>query len=90
MVRGVEEGQFERVPEGWIFVSWNPWIVGPRWSYLVSEAQKPAIAARIRQWRLIRMVLLLFLMAVEVIVFLKLAVLRDSHGPLAGLHSLPL
>lgn len=79
MLRGMEEGQFERVPEGWIFVSWNPWIVGPRWSYLVSEAQKPAVAARIRQCRLIRVVLLVFLMAVELTVFLRLPALRDSH-----------
>ena len=36
MLRGAEEEQFERVPEVWIFASWNPWIVGPRRSYFVS------------------------------------------------------
>jgi hypothetical protein len=80
MLRGVEEGQFERVPEGWLFVSWNPWIVGPRWSYLVSEAQKPAIAACIRHCRLVHVVLVLVLVAVQLVIFLRLPSLRDSHA----------
>jgi hypothetical protein len=80
MLRGVEEGRFERVPEGWIFVNWNPWIVGPRWSYFVSEAQKPAILARIRQARVARVVVVLVLMAVQLVVFLRLPSLRDSHA----------
>jgi hypothetical protein len=79
MLRGVEEGQFERVPEGWLFVSWNPWILGPRWSYFVTDAQKPAILARVRQCRLVRIVLLVVLMAVELITFLRLPALRDSQ-----------
>jgi hypothetical protein len=80
MLRGVEEGRFERVPEGWIFVNWNPWIVGPRWSYSVTDAQKPAIGARLRQCRLARMVLLVVLTAVELVIFLRLPSLHDSHA----------
>jgi hypothetical protein len=80
MLQGVEEGRFERVPDGWIFSNWNPWIVGAGWSYLVSEAQKPPIAARLRQSRLIRLVLILGLMGVEILILLRLPSLRDAHA----------
>jgi hypothetical protein len=80
MLRGVEEGRFERVPEGWIFVNWNPWIVGSQWSYSGTDAQKPAIGARLRQCRLARMVLLVILTAVELVIFLRLPSLHDSHA----------
>ncbi len=53
---GIEEAQFKRVPEGWLFTTPNPWIVGRRRTYLVNDAQKPAIAARVRRARFIRLI----------------------------------
>jgi hypothetical protein len=79
MLGGMEEGRFERFPQGWIFVNWNPWIVGPRWSYFVGEAQKPAILARLRQCRLVRIAFLLAILPLEVLIFLRFPFLRDSH-----------
>jgi hypothetical protein len=55
---GLEEAQFKRVPEGWLFTTASPWVFAPRRTYLVSEAQKPAIAARVRRGRVIRLILL--------------------------------
>jgi hypothetical protein len=55
---GVEEAQFKRVPEGWLFTTANPWVFGPRRTYLVNDAQKPALAARVRRSRYIRLILL--------------------------------
>jgi hypothetical protein len=54
----LEEAQFKRVPEGWLFTTASPWVFAPRRTYLVSEAQKPAIAARVRRGRVIRLILL--------------------------------
>jgi hypothetical protein len=54
----LEEAQFKRVPEGWLFTTASPWVFAPRRTYLVREAQKPAIAARVRRGRVIRLILL--------------------------------
>jgi hypothetical protein len=59
MPAGVEEAHFKRVPEGWLFTVTNPWIVAPRRTYLVNDAQKPAIAARARLARYVRLMVLL-------------------------------
>jgi hypothetical protein len=80
MVQGAEEGRLERVPDGWIFSTWSPWIVGPRCSYFVSEAQKPLIAARLRHSRLIRLLLILALTGVEILVLLRLPSLSHAHA----------
>ena len=55
---GIEEVPFKRVPEGWLFTTANPWVYAPRRTYLVSDAQKPAIAARVRRGAYIRLILL--------------------------------
>jgi hypothetical protein len=60
---GLEEAQFKRVPEGWLFSTASPWIFAPRRTYLVSDAQKPAIAERVRRGRYLRLVVILLLMA---------------------------
>jgi hypothetical protein len=46
---GVEEAHFKRVPEGWLFAAPRPWwLFGPRPTYLLTDTEKPALAARIR------------------------------------------
>jgi hypothetical protein len=54
MPAGVEEAQFKRVTDGWLFTVANPWIIAPRVTYLVSDAQKPAIVERLRRARYVR------------------------------------
>lgn len=49
--KGTEEAVFKPVPEGWLYKAYNPWVFGLSLTYLVTEAQKPAIAARIRMSR---------------------------------------
>jgi hypothetical protein len=69
---GLEEAQFKRVPEGWLFTTANPLVFAPPRTYLVSDAQKPAIAARVRRsWhiRLILLVLMLLLLISAFIAF---------------------
>jgi hypothetical protein len=60
---GLEEAQFKRVPEGWLFTTASPWIIAPRRTYLVGDAQKPAIAHRVRRGRYLRLAVILLLMA---------------------------
>src|SRR5882672_1562256 len=59
---GLEEAHFKRVPEGWLFTTASPWIFAPRRTYLVSDAQKPALAARVRRGRYVRLILLIPMM----------------------------
>jgi hypothetical protein len=63
MPKGLEECQFKRVPEGWLFTTVSPWIFAPYRVYLVSDAQKPAIAERVRRGRYLRLAVILALMA---------------------------
>jgi hypothetical protein len=65
---GFEEAQFKRIPEGWLFATVSPWIFAPRRTYLVSDAQKPAIAARIRCARYLRLAVMLAMMTLMVAV----------------------
>jgi len=82
---GLEEAQFKRVPEGWLFTTVSPWILAPRRTYLVSDAQKPAIAERVRRGRYLRFAVVLLLMAVMAVgVIMNPAVLA-----LAKTFSLP-
>src|SRR5262249_33741125 len=60
---GLEEAQFKRVLEGWLFTTASPWIFAPRRTYLVSDTQKPVLAARVRRARYLRLVVILLLMA---------------------------
>jgi hypothetical protein len=55
---GVEEAQFKRVANGWLFTTANPWVFGPRRTYLVTDAQKTVVAERVRRSRYIRLILL--------------------------------
>ena len=64
---GLEEAHFKRVPEGWLFTTVSPWIFAPRRTYLVSDAQKPAIAERVRRGRYLRLAVILALMALMVV-----------------------
>jgi hypothetical protein len=59
---GLEEAQFKQVLEGWLFTTVNPWVFGPRRTYLVSNAQKPAIAARVRRARHLRLLVIVPIM----------------------------
>ena len=59
---GFEEAQFKQVPEGWLFTTVNPWVFGPRRTYLVSAEQKPAIAARVRRARYLRLLVIVPMM----------------------------
>jgi hypothetical protein len=61
---GLEEAQFKRVPEGWLFSTVSPWIFAPRRTYLITDAQKPAIAERVRRARYLRFLVILLLLAV--------------------------
>src|SRR5215813_6250412 len=63
---GLEEAQFKRIPEGWLFTTVNPWLFAPRRTYVVSDAQKPAIAARIRHARYLRVPVMFAMMALMV------------------------
>ncbi len=63
---GLEEAQFKRIPEGWLFTTVNPWVFAPRRTYLVSDAQKPAIATRVRRARYLRAAVMLPMMALMV------------------------
>jgi hypothetical protein len=58
----LEEAQFKRVPEGWLFTTASPLVFAPPRTYLVSDAQKPAIAARVRRSRHIRLILLVLML----------------------------
>lgn len=62
--RGVEGQYFKAVPEGWLFGAPGPWLTfGPRPTYLVTNAQKAGLAARIRLSRYIRLLLAIPLVA---------------------------
>ena len=64
MPRGVEGQYFKAVPEGWLFGAPRPWLTfGPRPTYLVTNAQKAGLAARIRLSRYIRLLLAIPLVA---------------------------
>jgi hypothetical protein len=54
---GAEEAAFKPVAEGYVFQAPNPWPFGRTRSYLVNEAQKARLAARLRRMR--RQILLL-------------------------------
>ncbi|MFI5010789.1 MAG: hypothetical protein ACHQAY_00430 [Hyphomicrobiales bacterium] len=49
LYEGLEEVAFKRIADGYLFVSNNPWLIGPRRRYFVNEAQKALIAECIRQ-----------------------------------------
>ena len=56
--RPPEEDWCSRVPEGWIFT------IGGKWSYLVNDAQRAELLARLDRWRFVSFVLLASILAV--------------------------
>lgn len=61
---GVERQYFKQVPEGWLFGAPRPWLAfGRRPTYLATDAQKVALANRIRMSRYVRLLLAIPLLA---------------------------
>jgi hypothetical protein len=77
---GLEEAQFKRVPEGWLFTTPSPWVFAPRRTYLVTDAQKPALAARVRRARYLRLILMIPMMLVLVAVFVRYPTLLNARS----------
>lgn len=64
MPLGVEGQYFKQVPEGWLFGAPRPWLsFGRRPTYLATDAQKAALADRIRMSRYMRLLLAIPLVA---------------------------
>jgi hypothetical protein len=76
----LEESQFQQVPEGWLFTTANPWFFGSRRTYLLTEAQKPAIAQRVRRGLHIRLLLLIPIMLILIAADFAYPALRDFHS----------
>ena len=83
---GLEEGQFQRLAEGgWLFANANPWLFGSRRIYQLTEAQKPAIASRVRRGVYIRLLLLIPFVLISVAGFLKYPALLEFRSGLSWL-----
>jgi len=80
---GIEESQFKREPDGWLFTIANPWIFGRRWTYLVNDEQKAVLAAGVRRARYVRLVVmfLMMLLLVGLIVLMPSLLRPASIGP---------
>jgi hypothetical protein len=68
---GFEEARFKRDGDGWLFTTANPWIVGPRRTYLVNDEQKAALVVRLRRAKWVMLGLILPLLAVLVFIFVQ-------------------
>jgi hypothetical protein len=77
---GIEEAQFKRAPEGWLFTTANPWVFGPRRTYLLSDAQKPGLAARVRLSRYIRLVLVVPIVLLLAVAFVMVPSLLNFRS----------
>jgi hypothetical protein len=82
---GVEEARFKRIPDGWLFTTPNPWVFGPRLTFVVNAKQKPAIAAGVRRSRYLNMILMLATVPLQLAVFLVAPSLTDSRSSAAWL-----
>lgn len=76
---GLEEAQFKRDGDGWLFTVANPWVIGPRRTYIVNDAQKPALAERVRSGRRMRLAALTPCLALLIAVYIKFPSLLDTH-----------
>ena len=65
---GAEEAAFKPVAGGYLFQAPNPWPFGRSSAYLVNEAQKATLAARLRRMRrqILRLAVLFMVLAVVV------------------------
>jgi hypothetical protein len=62
---GIEEVAFKRLDQGaWLFKGPKPWLVGPPPHYVVNDAQKAAIAKRLRWSKRISILMLVFFLVV--------------------------
>jgi hypothetical protein len=77
---GIEEGQFKRELDGWLFTTANPWVFGRRWTYLITDAQKPPLAARVRRARYVRLLVMLVTMALLMAVLISVPSLLRPPG----------
>jgi len=77
---GIEEAQFKKVPEGWLFTTVNPWFFAPRRTYLATDAQKAPIVARVRRARYIRLMLLVPALAPLAAAFVMVPSSADIHS----------
>ncbi len=77
---GLEEAQFKRVPEGWLFTTASPWVFAPRRTYLATDAQKPALAAAVRRGRYARLIVLLPMMLLLVVCFVAFPSLLNPRS----------
>jgi hypothetical protein len=50
---GIIEVAFKRIDGVWIFKAPSPWLVGPAPRYIINDAQKAAIAKRLRRNKVI-------------------------------------
>jgi hypothetical protein len=75
------EFSFRRVPDGWLYCAPNPWLLGSRRHFVVSEEQKCALAAELRRtWR--------FLFGAIIVVIgvtMPMAMPAQNHGPFTRL-----
>jgi hypothetical protein len=79
---GMEELSFKRISDGWVFQAPNPWLIGPRQSYLLNDAQKLEVAAQLRRMWTIVLVTIIVLVAIGLPLWSSFV--GDSH-PLAML-----
>jgi hypothetical protein len=80
---GLEEVMFKQIPEGWLFTTVSPWLFARRRTYIVSDAQKPAIAKRVRRGRYIRVILSLLFAPLTVLAIIEDPSLMNTHAPRA-------
>ena len=68
---GLEEARFIRDGDGWLFTTANPWIVGPRRTYRVNDAQKAALVVRVRRAKWVMWGMIVPLLAALVFTFMQ-------------------
>jgi hypothetical protein len=85
MMTAIEEARFKRDGNGWLFTTANPWIIGPRHTYLVDDAQKAALLVRVRRAKYLMFAMMLPFMALLIYLFIKEPWLAKPESVLAWL-----
>lgn len=67
----LEEARFKREGDGWLFAAANPWIIGPRRTYLVNDEQKAALMVRVRRAKYLMLGAMVPIVAVMILVFIE-------------------